>query len=284
MPTLITGAFGRVGTALIDHATDTTDFTYLDTISHPELRSTVADIANYPPFAEAARGCDSIVHLAAASKVDSAWSSVLQSNIVGAYNCFEISRREELETVVFASTNHVVGMYEQEHAPALYKPDYDLTLDTEEQVRPDSYYGTSKVFGESLARYYTENYEYPKRVYILRVGSVRWPDEDHPYADAERGVTTEKWDPNSDAYRQEVNRMKATWLSRRDTARLIDSCLADESVTFDIFYGVSDNDRSWFDIDPAKKKLGYSPKDSGDEWHNPPDDKDIPDDSIALHL
>lgn len=281
MSTLVTGAFGRVGTALIDYVMDTAEFTYLDIIDHPELQCTVTDVADYPPFVKAARGCDSLVHLAAASRVDAAWPSVLQSNIVGAYNCFEIARREEIETVVFASTNHVVGMYEEEHAPALYEPDYDLLLNGNEQVRPDSHYGTSKVFGEALGRHYVENYEYPSQVYILRIGSVRWPAEDHPYTDAERGVRKGKWDRGSSQYVEAVNRMKATWLSRRDTAGLVQACLADNSVTYGIFYGVSDNDRSWFDIAPARDRLGYSPSDSGDKWNAPPKDQHVPSDSAA---
>ena len=117
MSTLVTGAFGRVGTALIDHATDTAGFTYLDTIDHPDIPCTVADIADYPSFAETVRGTDALIHLAAASRVDAAWPSVIQSNVIGAYNCFEAARRKEVETVVFASTNHVVGMYEQDHPP-----------------------------------------------------------------------------------------------------------------------------------------------------------------------
>jgi nucleoside-diphosphate-sugar epimerase len=281
MSTLVTGAFGRVGTALIDHGTNTSGFTYLDTVDHPEIPSTVADVADYPLVAEAASGCDALVHLAAVSRVDAAWPSVLRSNIVGAYNCFEVARRETIETVVFTSSNHVVGMYEQEHAPALYDPDYDLTLDGDEQVRPDSYYGTSKAFGESLGRYYVENYAYPKRVYVLRIGSVRWPDEDHPYADAERGVSRGEWSCNSEPYEQEVDRLKATWLSRRDAARLVDSCLEDDSVTYGIFYGTSDNDRSWFDIGPARDQLGYSPASSGDDWTSPPSDRSIPESSVA---
>lgn len=163
----------------------------------------------------------------------------------------------------------------------MYEPDYDLKLDGDEPVRSDSYYGTSKVFGEALGRYYVENHSYPKRVYALRIGSVRWPNEDHPYSDAERGVETGEWDRESDRYEQEVHRMKATWLSRRDTAGLVESCLEDDSVTFGIFYGISANERSWFDIDPARRQLGYTPTDSGDSWDGPPEEQHIPAGSAA---
>jgi len=101
-------------------------------------------------------------------------------------------------------------MYEKEHAPELYSIDYDLLLDHRTPVRPDSYYGSSKVFTEALGRYYVENYEYPKQVYALRIGSVRSPEYNHPYGDAERGVESGEWERDSEAYDESVRRMKAT--------------------------------------------------------------------------
>jgi nucleoside-diphosphate-sugar epimerase len=284
MSTLLTGAFGRVGTALIDNAADNHEFTYLDTIEHPELPTEVVDVADYPAFEAAAAGNNAIVHLAAASMVDSSWQAVLQSNIIGAYNCFEAARQSGIEKVVFASTNHVVGMYEEERAPDLYEPKHDLLLDGDESVRPDSYYATSKVFGEALGRYYVENHAHPKRVYALRLGSVRWPDEDHPYADADRGVRTGEWSQNSEAYDREVRRLKATWLSRRDATALVEACLSDGDVSFDVFYGTSDNERGWLDIDPARERLGYNPVDSGEDWSAPPVEASVPQDSSAFAL
>jgi nucleoside-diphosphate-sugar epimerase len=271
MSTLITGAFGRVGTALIDHLDDS-EFRYFDRIDNPSYTTTVGDVVDYPAVVAAFEGVDDVVHLAAASEVDASWSAVLHSNIVGTYNCLDAARRHQVERFVLASSNHVVGMYEQEHAPELYEPGYDYTLDGATLPRPDSFYGTSKVFSEALARYYVENYDFPERVYVLRIGSVRWPEYDHPYADAEQGVEDGRWDRGSDAYHREVNRMKATWLSRRDAASLVGSCLADDTVTYDVFYGTSDNDRSWFDDDSTRSVLGFDPQDSGDAWEEPPSD------------
>jgi hypothetical protein len=162
-------------------------------------------------------------------------------------------------------------MYEKDHAPDIYNKEYDMVLDNQTPVRPDSYYATSKIFVEALGRYYVENYEYPKHVYVLRFGSIRNQPYDHPYGDAERGVKKGKWEPDSDAYQRSVQRMKATWQSMRDAAQLIECCLQDNSVEFDIFYGVSDNDRRWFDIQHARSILNYEPQDNAEEWDNPPD-------------
>jgi nucleoside-diphosphate-sugar epimerase len=272
MPTLITGAFGRVGTALTDNQSGQFEYTYFDRDEHPSIESIAGDVSDERALQRAVENSDNVVHLAAVSDVDADWEPILESNIIGTYNCLEACRKHQIHAVVLASSNHVVGRYEEEHAPELYSKGYDLLLDHETTVRPDSYYGTSKVFTEALGRYYVESYEYPKQVYALRIGSVRSPEYDHPYGDAERGVESDDWKRGSDAYERSVRRMKATWHSRRDVASIIECCLADELVEFDIFYGVSENERRWLDIDHAKDVLGYQPQDRAEEWDRPPGD------------
>lgn len=268
----MTGACGRVGTALVEHLHDSYDFEYFDKVDKLPYQVHTGDIADYPTVDSVMEGVDSVVHLAADPHVDASWPSVLQSNIIGSYNVFEAARRREVESLVFASTNHVVGMYEQDRSPELYELHSDFLITKETPVRPDSHYATAKVCNEGHARYYVENYDYPKRVYVIRLGSIRYPEDDHPYADAERGVEGGEWARDSDEYRQEVKRMKGTWQSRRDVAAQVDACLSDDSVTYDVFFGVSDNDRGWLDIEHAKEQIGYDPQDNGEDWDGPPTD------------
>jgi len=270
MTVLVTGAFGRVGTALIQHQRGSYEYRFLDREPHPDREAIVSDVSSPEPLETALEGTESVVHLAAASSVDSDWATVLQSNIIGTYNCLEACRTHDVESIVLASSNHVVGMYETEHAPEIYEKDYPLTLDHKVPVRPDSFYATSKVFTEALGRYYVENYDYPKHVYALRIGSVRSVPYDHPYGDAEKGVDDGSWERGSDEYQHSVRRLKATWHSRRDVAQMIERCLDDDDVTFDIFYGLSDNERRWFGIEHAATVLGYEPQDSAEEWTEPP--------------
>jgi nucleoside-diphosphate-sugar epimerase len=269
MDVLITGAYGRVGTALIDYLNGYNLY-YFDQEERPEYNTILGDVADFQSVTNAVSGSNAIVHLAAASRVDDSWAAVLEKNIIGSYNCFEAAKNNEIEQVVLASTNHVVGMYEQESAPELYDIEYELTLTKDSPVRPDSYYATSKVFSESLGRYYVENFEFPRQVYVLRIGSVRMPENDHPYADAERGVKNNQWKRHDEQYELEVKRMKSTWQSRMDLAHMVDLCLDDSEITFDIFYGTSNNPRGWLDIDHAKQRLGYRPVDSGEDWSKPP--------------
>ncbi|MFC6734263.1 MULTISPECIES: NAD(P)-dependent oxidoreductase [unclassified Haladaptatus] len=272
MNVLLTGAYGRVGTAIIDHLAgdDEYDFTYLDKTDHPDHETVVADIADYEATKPAFEGADAVVHLAGYPYTDGDWRDILESNIIGLYNALEAAAEAEVETFVFASSNHAVGMYEIENAPDIYFPEFDLTVDHTDPVRPDSYYGTSKSFGEDLGRYYVENEDYPKSFYGLRICSVRHEEYDHPYGDAERGVDEDRWERDSDEYAQAVARMKAMWQSRRDLAHMVDRCLQTDGVAFDIFYGVSTNDRRWFDIDHACEVIDYEPQDNGDKWDGPP--------------
>ncbi|MFC6614293.1 NAD-dependent epimerase/dehydratase family protein [Halopenitus salinus] len=279
MDVLVTGAYGRCGTAILDHLHDDPDheFTYLNRSDRDEdhpyggYDTVVADVADYEALRSACEGMDAVVHLAAYPFVDGEWNDVLEPNIVGTYNVLEAARDAGVGSVVFASTNHVMGMYEEEFAPELYEPDFDLELTHEDPVRPDSLYGTSKVFGEAIGRQYVENYEFPNQFYALRICSVRHEAYDHPYGDAEAAVEEGRIERGSAEYRREVNRMKATWHSRRDFAQLVDRCLRDDDVSFGIFSGVSDNDRRWFDIEHAREVLGYEPQDNAETWDAPPE-------------
>lgn len=282
MNVLVTGSYGKCGTAIIDHLDDEPnyEFTYLNRSDRPSdhryggFDTYVADITDYEAIRPAFDDQDAVVHLAAYPDTEGEWQDVLEPNIVGMYNALEAARTAEVDTFVFASTNHVMGMYEEEHAPELYNLDYDLRLEPTDPVRPDSYYGTTKSFGEDFGRYYVERYGYPRQFYALRICSVLPPGFDHPYGRAERRVVDGEITRDSDAYEEIVARMKAMWHSRRDFAQLVDCCLTDRGVTFDIFNGVSDNDRRWFSIRNARERLGYEPKDNAETWDGPPSEPD----------
>lgn len=280
MNILVTGSYGTCGTAIIDYLDHKPEyvFTYLNRSDRPSdhryggFDTYVADITEYDAIRPSFNDQDAVVHLAAYPCPDGEWGDVLKPNIIGMYNTLEAARTAEVDTFIFASTNHVMGMYEKEHAPALYEPDYDLLLDSSDPVRPDSFYGTTKSFGEDLGRYYVEQYEYPKRFYALRICSVLPHGFDHPYGRAEKRVANGEIERNSDTYERSIARMKAMWQSRRDFAHLIECCLDDQQVKYDIFSGISDNDRRWFSLQNARERLGYKPKDNGETWDGPPID------------
>lgn len=279
MDVLMTGVYGRCGTTVIDHLHDDEeyDFTYFNRSDRPDdheyggYDTVVGDVSDSDALNDAAAGQDAMVHMAAYPYTDGTWEDVFEPNIIGMYNALESARKNELETFVFLSTNHVMGGYEDEFSPELYQPSHGLVIGHEDPVRPDSFYGASKAYGEDMGRYYVENYEYPKQFYAIRVCSVRMPEYDHPYGDAEKAVEDGEIERGSPEYEETVARMKAMWQSRRDFAHEIDCCLQDDDVEFGIFSGVSDNDRRWYDLEHARSRIGYYPQDNGEEWDSPPE-------------
>lgn len=284
MDVLVTGSYGRCGTAIIDHLADDPayDFTYLNRSDRPadhpygSFETHVADIADYAEIRPAFTGKDAVIHLAAYPYTDGSWADVFEPNILGMYNALEAARDAGVESFIYGSTNHVMGQYELENAPEIYRSDHGVTVQPTDPIRPDSYYGTTKAFGEMLGRQYVdgEAFEYPTQFYALRICTVNAAPYDHPYGDAEFGVDNDNWERHSEDYDHAVARMKAMWHSRRDFAHLVECCLEDEAVEFDIFNGVSDNDRRWFSLENARERLGYEPADTADEWTTPPSESE----------
>jgi uronate dehydrogenase len=177
-----------------------------------------AELADMAQVEAAVDGVEGIVHLGGFS-VEGPWETILNSNIVGCYHLFEAARRKGVKRVVFASSNHAVGFY-----PRHRRIGADVT------VRPDSRYGVSKAFGEALGALYAD--KHGLRVLCLRIGHVL----DKP---ADR-------------------RRLSIWLRPEDLAQLVRIGLEHPDLRFEVFYGVSLNERSWWDNSRAVA-YGYRP-------------------------
>jgi uronate dehydrogenase len=168
---------------------------------------------------------DAVVHLAAIPH-EADFDEILEGNITTTYSVYEAARRAGVRRVVFASSNHVIGFYAR-----------DETVGPDDPVRPDTFYGVSKAFGEVLGRLYAD--KYGLEVVCLRIGSF-----------AERPTT---------------RRQLSIWLSPRDCVQLVRCCLDAPAVRFQVVYGVSANTRSWWK-DDAAASLGYRPEDNAEEF------------------
>jgi uronate dehydrogenase len=177
-----------------------------------------ADLADLAQVEAAVDGMEGIVHLGGFS-VEGPWETILSANIVGCYNLFEAARRKGVKRVVFASSNHAVGFYPRYHR-----------IGTDVTVRPDSRYGVSKAFGEALGALYAD--KHGLGVLCLRIGNV-----------GDRPVD---------------QRRLAIWVSAEDLAQLVRIGLEHPDLRYEIFYGVSHNERSWWDNSRAHA-FGYRP-------------------------
>lgn len=247
---LVTGAAGKLGTVLREHLGSRHDFVWM-THGPAPFPSVVADITDLEAIVPTFEGIDAVVHLAAVARMDTSWEEALAANIVGAYNVFEACRRAGVEQVVFASSSHVVGMYEKVWGPDAYDIDDPRVIDEDTAVRPDSIYGVSKVFGEGLARFYADRFGI--RVICVRIGSVRADDD--PRSPTVPGYF--RWLDLDDE--QSYQRIRATWLSKRDCAGLFAAAL-DSGAGWAVVFGSSDNPRQLWDLGGARA-IGYEPQD-----------------------
>ena len=105
-----------------------------------------ADLTDLSALERLCAGVDGVIHLGA-SAVEDAWEPILHNNLIGCYHLFEAARRQRVQRIVFATTNHVVGFYRRQR-----------TIDHTVMPHPDSRYGVSKAFGEALGRMYADKY------------------------------------------------------------------------------------------------------------------------------
>ncbi len=244
MEVLLTGASGHVGQAILGDLSDEYQWRLFD-IEHPGEEAPgeviVGDITDREVVAEAVAGVDAVIHLAGDPRRDAGWESVLQNNIHGTYVVFDAAVNAGVERIAFASSNHAVGAFEtDERIPDIYRPEDTNRLDGSELPRPGNLYGVSKATGELLGRYYHD--EHGVAVVCVRIGNLT---EGHPPRDYERG--------------------QAMWLSYRDCAHLFDRCLQAD-YEYLIVFGISDNDRRFYSLEPARTYLGYEPRDNSAEF------------------
>lgn len=226
---LITGATGRMAKGIRPYLTN--EFNSIRLYSrrkpellHPNESSCLGTLEDLDQLQKACEDIDVIVHLGGKAD-ESTFDEIMSSNILGTYNVFEAARRSGVQRVVYASSHHVTGFH-------------DVTEDVSEksEVRPDTYYGVSKVFGEAVARLYHD--KWGLEVVCLRIGVCRPEPE------------------NSDQLR--------TWLSIPDSMRLILGAATHQLADgFAVVYGLSDNSRAFWHS-PSASKIGFTPKDSAD--------------------
>ena len=120
---LITGATGEIGLLLAERLRD--DY---DLIQHGRTPRTEeqehdlqeADLEDFDQVRSLMDGVDTVLHLAGSASPESPWEDVLGANIVGLRNVLEASREQGVRRVVFASSNHAMGMYDRHEEWPVY--------------------------------------------------------------------------------------------------------------------------------------------------------------------
>lgn len=243
---LLTGAAGLVGTMLRERLPGYGyELRLLDVVPvEGGAKAVTADIRDPGALSDAVRGAEAVVHLAGIP-TEAPFPQILDTNIDGTYRVYEAARAAGVRRIVFASSNHAVGFTPRPvPSPRPGSPGTGATghpapepVPVSTPVRPDTYYGLSKVFGEALASLYAD--KYGVETVSLRIGSC-CPEPS-------------------------TVRMLGTWLSPGDCARLVHAALTAPDVGHTIVYGISANTRAWWDL-TAARALGYEPRDDSERY------------------
>ncbi len=232
---LITGAGGSIGGSLADLLREHYDLRLIYRTHRPAEPPVddwrTLDLEDLPALIAAMQGIDAVVHMAADSEVEAAWESVLHNNIIGTYNVYEAVRQAGVQKIIFASTNHVMGMYDRDGLWPIF---------ADQPIRPDSLYGVSKAFGEALGRFWYD--QHGVSVICLRIGWML-PE---PHDEIARWM----------------------WLSPRDCAQIVSRAI-DSDIGFDIVYAISQNAARRWDITKTIEHFGYRPEDDAEQWFSP---------------
>jgi uronate dehydrogenase len=170
-------------------------------------------------------GVDVLIHMAGTS-VERPLPEIIENNLRGLVEVYEGARRHGVRRIIFASSNHTIGMYPVEDK---------LALDCE--FRPDGFYGLSKVWGEGIARLYWDKHGIES--VCVRIGScIEKPTE---------------------------LRHLSTWLGFDDLLHLIEQSIEVPDIGYQVVWGVSANTRSYWDNTGAGR-LGYRPRQNAEDY------------------
>jgi uronate dehydrogenase len=218
---LLTGASGRLGTHLRHWFTARgRAFLATDIVPAPDGAPVeIADLADRAAVDRLmAQDISAVIHFGGMSK-EAGWQTVLEANIMGSYNIFESARKAGVTRVILASSYHAQGMYPVEDTP----------IAVADPFRPDSLYGVSKAFGETLSRLYFDKFGI--ECLALRICTAGQP-----------GTTREA----------------RLWFSRDDMASLVDHALDIPKLGHRTLFGISNNPDAYC-LNPPDPDFGWTP-------------------------
>ncbi len=245
---LVTGLSGLIGSALRPALEKEFNLSALNRSEVVGILTTQASLENYDDILPAFQGQDMVIHLAAKISDSAGWPDLLATNVIGTRHVFEAARECGVKRVVFASSGATVSGWEQvEPYKSVVEGRYDEAgseyslIGEAEATRPGNLYASTKIWGESLARFYAGSFGL--EVVCLRIGFAN--EQDRP--------------TNA--------RQFSVWNSQRDVVQAIRLAMEVELPDkFDVFFVLSNNRWAYRSLDHAKTVLGYEPVDSAETY------------------
>lgn len=248
---LITGSAGTIGTVLGRALIGQGRYRVRGADVRPSetVETEVVDMTDLDAVESAFEGADVIIDLAAQADQFAEWDEIYTNNFAATRNALEAARRVGARRLIFASSNHAVGNFENDSPyREIVAGDYTgLTpggfprVDINVPIRPDGAYGIGKALGEAVGRYYSD--VHGLSVMCLRIGTAN--PEDRPL----------------------TVRNLATFLFHKDLIQLVEKCNeAPQSARFGIYYGVSNNKWRFWDLANAEREIGYRPTEDAERF------------------
>lgn len=225
MKILVTGAAGRVGSAVVKGLKDRYSLRGFDRVPTPELEdAVVGDITDFDGVLIATQDMEAVIHLAGNPSSGAPWEEILPNNFIGTYNVFEAARQNGVRRIAFASRAGLLAPYPK-----------DVMRTVDMTPRPETYYSISKVFGESLGYMYSARFD--MEFVAVRIGNFKHDGDlpTHPHQ-----------------------------LSHADAVRVFERAVIHPGVKFEIVFGVSDSTWNLYDLKHGRKAIGYHPQDKSE--------------------
>jgi NAD+ dependent glucose-6-phosphate dehydrogenase len=241
---LITGASGNLGAKLAAHLAGRTSLVLLDRVAGDGVHA--ADLGRWDDWTRHFEGVEAVVHLAGNPVAYHDWPDLIGPNIDAVLNVYEAAAVHGVQRVVFASSNHVMGGYQDGRPVAITEtlpPKPGLRYVADGAERFSGAYAAAKLLGERVGWQYAN--AHGLEVIAVRIGWV-WRGINEP---AGLPVDRGEWFRNM-------------WLSDRDFLHLMDCCLnAPLPEPFLVVNGMSANTGMRWDLTTARSVLGYRPQD-----------------------
>jgi nucleoside-diphosphate-sugar epimerase len=279
---VVTGGSGKLGRAVLrDLVAHGYDVLNLDqTLPREAVCKTVRlDLSEYGEVAEAILGgiderggrFDAVVHLAAIPAPGlMPNASTFKNNVAASYNVFLAARQAQIKSVVFASSETVLGL------PFDTPPPY-VPVDEEYYPRPESAYSLGKLLDETMARQFAR-WDPELKIVGLRFSNVMDPEDYQAFPGFDSDPRSRKWNlwgyidarDGAQAVRRaleaEFKGFEPFIIANADTVM----SRANASLLAEVFPGVPQKGQisqngTLLSIDKAKRMLGYVPQYS---WRN----------------
>ncbi|MGD6803494.1 NAD-dependent epimerase/dehydratase family protein [Rossellomorea aquimaris] len=234
------GASGVIGDIILEGLSSKYDFILAD-IERKRSDSTFpylqVDASSYKDlYKSVPKDTDIIINLVALPEMPEVvdietMDQMTDVYLKASYNTLTIARELNIKKVIFASSNHVTDVYENEGNSLL-----ENEITSEDYPYSRGVYGVLKLASENLG--YVFHHHYGMSIVNLRIGTVKKNEKEAVKRD---------------------QRITKTLLSSVDAVELFEKTI-ESSVAFGTYYGVSDNPGKPWSIENAEKEIHYQSK------------------------